>query len=118
MEWRIPRSQENGVGLWERCRANELCQEDSPEMKKKDVPLFTHKKRIGRPIKYDFTPFTKESTDYVIFNHLTLKNYDSLRSTFARWRRRKGVEGRFEYDVLEAKGEHPEAIVIWRQREK
>jgi hypothetical protein len=86
-------------------------------MKKKDVPLFTHKKRIGRPIKYDFTPFTKESTDYVIFNHLTLKNYDSLRSTFARWRRREKVEGRFEYDILDSTEKDPCGIAIWRSGE-
>lgn len=87
-------------------------------MKKIEVPLFPITKQIGRPFKYDFTPFKKTNTKYVVFLGLTEKNYDSLRSTFARWRRREGIEGRFEYDILPSMDGWPPCITIWRQGEK
>jgi hypothetical protein len=83
-------------------------------MKKKDVPLFEKKKKMGRPIKYDFTPFFHITVRYITFSGLSMRHYDTLRSCFARWRRRNGVEGRFEYDILEATGTSPCSIVVWR----
>lgn len=86
-------------------------------MKKIDVPLFKEPKRMGRPIKYDFSDFKKPHIKYVVFKGLSTKNYDSLRSTFCRWRRIEGVSGRFEYDFLDATETQPCAIVIWRSGE-
>jgi hypothetical protein len=74
-----------------------------------EVPLFDEKKHRGRPIKYDFSPFKKQSTSHLIIEGVGEKEYDSLRSTFARWRRMKGVLGRFRYDFLD------NGIAIWRQ---
>ena len=84
---------------------------------KKELPLFNEKKRMGRPIKYDFSGFKKDHVKYIVFSGLSLKHYDSIRSTFCRWRRIEGVEGRFEYDFLDATEKEPCAIVIWRSGE-
>lgn len=84
---------------------------------KKDVPLFKEKKRLGRPVKYDFSGFAKENVKYIVFSGLTTKHYDSIRSTFCRWRRMEGIGGRFEYDFLDATEKEPCAIVIWRSGE-
>jgi hypothetical protein len=73
-----------------------------------EVPLFEEKRQRGRPIKYDFSPFKKESTKYLVIPNVGLEEYDSLRSTFARWRRIEGIEGRFNYDFLKTD------IAIWR----
>lgn len=73
-----------------------------------EVPLFEKKKARGRPIKYDFSAFKKQSTSHLIIENIGMEHYDSLRSTFARWRRMKGVVGRFRYDFLN------NGIAIWR----
>ncbi len=99
------------------CQEDDIREEQTCKMKTRNVPLFKEHKRMGRPIKYDFTPFFKKSTKYIVFPNLTLKNYDSLRSTFARWRRREGVEGRFEYDILDATEKDPCGIAVWRSGE-
>lgn len=84
--------------------------------KKKEIPLFKEKRRRGRPIQYDFSLFKKASTKFLVFEGIGLKEYDSIRSTFARWRRRHGVEGRFEYDIVPATDMFPPYIAIWRQK--
>jgi len=33
-----------------------------------EVPLFEEKRQRGRPIKYDFSPFKKESTKYLDYS--------------------------------------------------
>lgn len=81
-------------------------------MKKKskvEVPLFEEKKERGRPIKYDFSPFKRQSVGHLVIPNVGLDEYDSLRSTFARWRRMEGIKGRFRYDFLD------DSIAIWRQ---
>jgi len=45
-------------------------------MKKIEVPLFPITKHLGRPFKYDFTPFKKANTKYIVLLGLTEKNYD------------------------------------------
>lgn len=77
--------------------------------KKIEVPLFEKKGRKGRPIKYDFSSFRKQSTSYLLLQGIGQKEYDSLRSTFARWRRIQNIQGRFRYDFLD------NGIAIWRQ---
>jgi hypothetical protein len=84
---------------------------------KKDVPLFTEKKNLGRPVKYDFSAFKNPSVKYIVFSGLTIKNYDSIRSTFCRWRRIENVIGRFEYDFLDETEKEECAIAIWRSGE-
>jgi hypothetical protein len=76
---------------------------------KLEVPLFEEKRQRGRPIKYDFSPFKRQSTSHLVIENISKEHYDSLRSTFARWRRMKGVLGRFRYDFLD------NGIAIWRQ---
>jgi len=44
----------------------------------------------------------------LIIPNVGLEEYDSLRSTFARWRIMEGIEGRFNYDFLKTD------IAIWR----
>jgi len=83
---------------------------------KKEVKLFREKKTRGRPIKYDFTAFKKTNTKFLVFEGVGLKEYDSIRSTFARWRRRHGIEGRFEYDIVPETDMFPSYIAIWRQK--
>ena len=83
-------------------------------MKLTDVPLFAISKKMGRTVKYDFTPFKKQGVRFISFPHLTFSAYETLKSSFARWRRIQGVEGRFEYDILEATERQPCAIVIWK----
>jgi hypothetical protein len=77
--------------------------------KKIDVPLFVEKRQRGRPIKYNFTPFKKKATSHLIIEGIGMKEYESLRSTFARWRRMEEIPGRFRYDFLD------NGIAIWRQ---
>lgn len=77
--------------------------------KKVEVPLFDEAKKRGRPIKYDFSPFKKASTKYLLIGNAKWENYSSLRSTFARWRKIEGIEGRFRYDFVD------NGIAIWRQ---
>ena len=86
-------------------------------MKKVDVPLFKERKQMGRPIKYDFSDFKKSHIKYIVFPHLSTRHYDSIRSTFCRWRKLEGVGGRFEYDFLDGTDKEPCAIVIWRSGE-
>ena len=81
---------------------------------KKNVPLFKERKKMGRPVKYDFSGFKKPSVKYIVFPGLSTKQYDSIRSTFCRWRRLEGVSGRFEYDFLDGTEKDSCAIVIWR----
>jgi len=73
-----------------------------------EIPLFEEKKHRGRPIKYDFSSFKKQSVSHIVFEGIGIESYSSLRSTFARWRRMKGVPGRFRYDFLD------NGIAIWR----
>lgn len=73
-----------------------------------EIPLFEKKKQRGRPIKYDFSPFKRQSTSHLIIQGIGAKEYDSLRSTFARWRRMEKIVGRFRYDFLDT------GIAIWR----
>lgn len=82
-----------------------------------DVPLFEEKKNPGRPVKYDFSGFKNPSVKYIVFSGLSIKNYDSIRSSFCRWRRLQNVFGRFEYDFLDATDKEPSAIAIWRSGE-
>ena len=84
---------------------------------KTDVPLFTERKKAGRPTKYDFSGFKKANVKYIVFPGLSIRNYDSIRSTFCIWRRIECVGGRFEYDFLDATDKEPCAIVIWRSGE-
>ncbi len=84
---------------------------------KVDIALFKKHYRRGRPIKYDFSDFKKPNVKYVIFPNLSIKHYDSLRSTFCRWRKIENIGGRYEYDFLDATDKDPCAIVIWRSGE-
>jgi hypothetical protein len=77
--------------------------------KKIEVPLFDKKKQRGRPIKYDFSAFKKQSTSHLVLQGIGQKEYDSLRSTFARWRRMENIKGRFHYDFID------NGIAIWRK---
>jgi hypothetical protein len=77
---------------------------------KVEVPLFKKDAKRGRPIKYDFSPFKRQSVKHIVFQGVSAELYSSLRSTFARWRRIEGVEGRFRYDFLD-----DDSVAIWRQ---
>jgi hypothetical protein len=78
-------------------------------------PVFKIKRQRGRPQRYDFTPFTNPKTEYVLIENVDMEEYDSIRSTFCRWRRINGIEGRYEYDFLPPKPpNHPKSLIIWR----
>jgi len=74
----------------------------------KEVPVFQPK---GRPKTYKFDAFLVNSTTHVrIPCKPTLGIYNSIKSTFYRWRKNNGVTKGFVFDI------YPNEIVIWRRR--
>lgn len=79
-----------------------------------DRPLFPKKLPMGRPAKYVFDDFLKKGVEFIVFPGLTPSHYYSLKTCFQRWRKERGLRGRWEYDILEANGDTPCCITIWR----
>jgi hypothetical protein len=79
-----------------------------------ESPVFKQKKNKGRPWKYDFTPFINRKTEYVLIENADMDDYDSIRSTFCRWRKINQVSGRYEYDFVPQIEDSPKALIIWR----
>lgn len=79
----------------------------------KDVPLYT--KRKGRPCTYDFSVFKNAKQNVLVIPCTpTEEIYNSIKSSFARWRKKNGVPAGFVFDIYSDK------IAIWRRlpREK
>jgi hypothetical protein len=75
-----------------------------------EIPLYKQKK--GRPVSYDFTPFKKAGEKRIVIHCVpSVQIYNSIKSTFARWRKENGILPGFTFDI------HETSIVIWR-REK
>lgn len=83
-------------------------------MKKTEAPLYPKTDGRGRPVAYDYTNFLNPKVTYVVLLGVGRDQYDSVRSTLARWRRLNGVKGRFRYDFHPASEESPKHVVIWR----
>ena len=77
------------------------------------VDLYSGRK--GRPCLYDFSPFKNAKTT-VIFIHCwpTEDVYNSIKSSFCRWRKKNNIAAGFVFDITD------EGVTIWRriQREK
>lgn len=83
-------------------------------MKKTEVPLYPKTDDRGRPVAYDFSNFRNEKVTCVVLMGVGREQYSSVRTTFARWRKQNGVEGRFTYEFHAEKGDTPRHLVIWR----
>lgn len=74
----------------------------------KKVDLYTKGK--GRPCLYDFTPFKNAKQSVVVIKCTpTEEVYNSIKSSFARWRKQNGVAPGFVFDIYE------DRITIWRR---
>jgi hypothetical protein len=77
----------------------------------KAVELYTKTK--GRPCLYDFSPFLNKKQAVVIIQCSPTEDiYNSIKSTFARWRKRHGIPAGFVFNIYD------EYIVIWRRQTK
>ncbi len=85
-------------------------------MKLVEVPLYDIKPRRGRPQVYDFTPFLKPSVKFVVYPNLTLDNYEVLKNSFFKWRKKHDLKGSYEYDYREGTEERPPCLTIWRTK--
>lgn len=65
-------------------------------------------------MKYDYSPFLSASTQYVVFENFDEKNYDSIRSTLTRWKKKNNIESKFEYDFFPENEDQPKRVAIWR----
>jgi hypothetical protein len=76
----------------------------------KEVPLFKGK---GRPSVYDFTPFRDSGVSLVVIKCTPTQDvYNSIKSSFSRWRRRNNIPTGFVFDVYE------DNITIWRRKKE
>jgi len=82
--------------------------------KKTEAPLFPKSENRGRPLTYDYTNFLHPNVTYVVLLGVGRDQYDTVRSTFARWRKLNGVKGRFRYDFHLASENGPKHLVIWK----
>ena len=74
----------------------------------KEVPVFVSK---GRPKMYVFTDFLSSNTTHIrIPCKPTLSIYNSIKSSFQRWRKAHNIERGFVFDI------YPNEIVIWRRK--
>ena len=83
-------------------------------MKRKEVPLFRKVTKRGRSVKYDYSPFLIASTEYILLENFDESNYDSIRSTLTRWKKKNNVESKFQYDFFPENEEQPKRVAIWR----
>jgi hypothetical protein len=75
-----------------------------------ELELFPSK---GRPKFYDFSTFLHSNTTHIrIPCTPTVGIYNSIKSSFYRWRKNNGVEKGFVFDI------YPNEIVIWRRQRK
>ena len=76
----------------------------------KEVPVFLSK---GRPKMYVFTGFLSSNTTHIrIPCNPDTSIYNSIKSSFHRWRKSNNIEKGFVFDV------YPNEIVIWRRQKK
>lgn len=74
----------------------------------KEVPVFAVK---GRPKTYNFDGFLQGNNTYVrIPCKPTLSIYNSIKSSFHRWRKAHNIEKGFVFDI------YSNEIVIWRRK--
>jgi len=74
----------------------------------KEVPVFSSK---GRPKMYVFADFLSGNTTHIrIPCKPTMSVYNSVKSSFQRWRKENNIEKGFVFDI------YPTEIVIWRRR--
>jgi hypothetical protein len=83
-------------------------------MKKIEIPLYDDKKKKGRPVRWDYSPFLKMGTQYVVLKNADESNYSSIRSTLTRWKKINNVYGKFEYDFNPEKEGFPKCVIVWR----
>jgi hypothetical protein len=77
----------------------------------KEVGLYTKPK--GRPCLYDFSPFKNAKTTVVVIQCWpTEEIYNSIKSSFWRWRKQHNIPAGFVFDISE------EGITIWRRLPK
>ena len=73
----------------------------------KEIPVFLPK---GRPKMYVFSDFLLSNTTHIrIPCKPTIGIYNSVKSSFHRWRKANNIEKGFVFDV------YPNEIVIWRR---
>jgi hypothetical protein len=74
----------------------------------KNIPLYTKPK--GRPCRYDFSPFKSASHMAIVIDCVPTENiYNSIKSSFSRWRKRNNISSGFVFDIYE------DNITIWRR---
>jgi hypothetical protein len=79
---------------------------DMPPLK--FVPLYTKSK--GRPCRYDFSPFKNAGYMALVIECVPTENlYNSIKSSFSRWRKRNNIPSGFVFDIYE------DNITIWRR---
>jgi len=73
----------------------------------KHVELYGRK---GRPCLYDFNSFLNPKTSCIVINcEPTQKIYNSIKSSFARWRKQNGMKPGFVFDIYETH------VIIWKR---
>ena len=74
----------------------------------KTVDLYTKSK--GRPCLYNFSAFKNNKQSFIIIHCVPSEDiYNSIKSSFARWRKKNKVAPGFTFEIYE------EHIVIWRR---
>lgn len=84
-------------------------------MKKVEVPLYEKQDKRGRPLKYNYAGFLNPSTTFVVIEGFGIEHYNSIRSTFTRWKRLNGVNGSYRFDFYRESAIGPKRWVIWRK---
>jgi len=68
------------------------------------------KRGKGRPIVYNFAPFLSLKINCIVINcNPTQEVYNSIKSSFSRWRKKNNVKPGFVFDV------HQTHVIIWRR---
>lgn len=76
--------------------------------------MFRKVTKRGRSVKYDYSPFLIPSTEYILLENFDESNYDSIRSTLTRWKKKNNIESKFQYDFFPENEEQPKRVAIWR----
>lgn len=74
----------------------------------KEVALFPKKR--GRPGCYNFSPFKNKNNQSIVIDcSPSLAVYNSIKSSFSRWRKKHNIDSGFVFQIEEHR------IVIWRR---
>ena len=65
-----------------------------------DAPVYKPGK-LGRPVKYDFTPLLRHTVHKVVFEGASLKDYPSVRVCAHLFKKKHNLEYGLEFDIME-----------------